>query len=343
MHRHRARRSRRIRGSHANSCKGDIELSSVPTARSFVVPGHGLGSEVIFVTGFARSGTTLVNNVFRNYLDAGFVNEGQFIVAYGLRLHRYGDLTVAANRRRLIHDLSRDSFFSILKRNYHVGIDWRRALNDASSFSEVVLDVLTQVAAGTGTHRIGSKYPVFGWHLDLLDTLFPECKVVHVVRDGRDCALSHRHVTWGHQNVYVAARHWRAYLCGVRKYAKRMTGRFLELRYEDLLVEPEQAMSTLERFVTGSDSGRATQRFMLNARLLRPCKIAGWRQKMTPRAQAIFEGVAGDALQAAGYPLTGTARVPSWPLRAMYVAHDQLSREGWYWARKAFPSIPEYK
>lgn len=296
----------------------------------------------IFLTGFARSGTTWVNKVFRDYFDAGFVNEGQFIVAFGSRLSNWGDLRTGENFRRLLRDLRADEFFSILERNYGVEIDWRRVAAGPPNFSAIVLDVLRQIADGMGKHKIGSKYPVFGRHLSLLNRLFPNCRVVHVIRDGRDCALSHKHMTWGHQNTYAAAVHWRDYLRKARGTAQNMGDRYLEVRYEDLLAEPEPTMMAMEKFLTGA-SGPVTERFMADSRGLKHEKIAQWRRLMPMRDQAIFEGVAGEALRESGYPLTGAGHRPALFLRALYVAHDRISREGWHWARKVFPGLSEFR
>lgn len=296
----------------------------------------------IFLTGFARSGTTWVNRLLRDYFSVGLVNEGQFIVALGSRLARYGDLQEGENFRRLLRGLRDDEFFRILKRNYHVEIDWHRVAAGPPSFPEIVLDILRQIADKMDKHRIGSKYPVFGRYLGLLDELFPNCRVVHVVRDGRDCALSHRHMTWGHQNTYAAAVHWRDYLRKARSAAQRMSGRYLEVRYEDLLAKPEATVVVLEKFLTGT-SGPITERFMVESSRLRSEKVAHWRDAMPARDQAIFEGVAGDALRDAGYPITGTGRRPTAVARAVYTVHDRSTREAWHWARKLFPVIPERK
>lgn len=296
----------------------------------------------LFLTGFARSGTTWVNKLLRDYFDAGFVNEGQFIVSFGRRLARYGDLELDSNRRRLIRDLRSDPFFAILKKNYSVEIDWRRIAMARSAFASIVLDVLVQIAEQMGKSRIGSKYPVFGLHLDLLNRHFPDCRVLHVIRDGRDCALSHRGVRWGHQNSYAAAVHWRDYLREARRASQDMQGRYLEVRYEDLLAKPEPNMSALEEFVTGS-SGPGTERFMADVKQLKAEKVAGWRHAMPLRDQVIFEAVAGEMLRDLGYPLTGAARAPSIFSRAVYVAHDRVIREAWHWARKVFPAISEYR
>jgi len=297
----------------------------------------------IFLTGFARSGTTWVNRLMRDYFDAGFVNEGQFIVAFGLRLSRYGDLCQQENFQRLLLDLGRDEFFSILERNYSVTIDWHHLEAGPTSFTAATLGILQQIAAQTGKSRIGSKYPVFGRHLDLLNRLFPDCRIIHVIRDGRDCAMSHRHVTWGHQNACAAAVHWRKYINVTRNAAQAMPGRYLEIRYEDLISNPETSMAELEQFVTGAPAGPVTTRFMSDAKQLKPEKIARWREAMSLRDQAIFDGVAADMLESCGYPLSGMGRPPSAFLRAWYATHDRLSREAWHLARKMVSTIPETK
>lgn len=301
------------------------------------------GGSPIFLTGFARSGTTWVNRLMRDYFGAGFVNEGQFIVTFGLRLSRYGDLRQKENFRRLVTDLRRDEFFSILKRNYPVTVDWDDLERGPPSFTAITLGILRQIAMQMGKARIGSKYPVFGRHLDLLNRLFPDCRVVHIIRDGRDCAMSHRHVTWGHQNTYAAAVHWRKYINATRNAARDMPGRYLEIRYEDLISTPASSMAELEQFVTEAPPGPITERFMRDANQLKPEKLARWREAMSLRDQAIFEGVAGDLLESCGYPLSGVARPPSALQRGWYAMHDRLSREAWHLARKMVPTIPETK
>jgi len=317
----------------------NVPIPSNATARA----AHCLNPDApIFLTGFARSGTTWANRILRDYFDAGFVNEGQFIVSFGLRIAQYGDLCVDGNWNRLLRDLRDDPFFAILGRNYPVRMDWQRIAAAQRTFSALVLDMLGQIAEQTGKHRIGSKYPVFGRYLELLNAHFPKCRVVHVIRDGRDCALSHRHMTWGHQNAYAAAVHWREYLDKAQRGSQAMPDRYLEIRYEDLLGNPEVTIAALEKFITGAPPGLVTERFMRVAKL-KPEKIAGWRQAMTPREQAIFEGAAGDVLQRLGYPLTGTGRALPWFERSLYTMHDRCSREAWHWARRCVPAISEYK
>lgn len=297
----------------------------------------------LFLTGFARSGTTWVNRLLREYFDAGFVNEGQFIVSFGKRLAHYGDLRKKRNHTRLLRDLSRDSFFTIVHRNYSVEIDWEQVAAVPPTFSSITINILSQIAAQTNKHRIGSKYPAFGCHLNILNHLFPNCKVIHVVRDGRDCALSHKGVRWGHQNTFSAAIHWKRYIQLARQSSAIMAGRYLEIRYEDLLLKPEQSMRDLETFVTDNEEFPITQRFIHESLKLKTEKVERWRTDMTAESQAIFEGVAGDMLEHCGYPLTNVAHVPSFLSRIGFRIHDRVKRESMHIARKIFTHIPEKK
>jgi len=297
----------------------------------------------VFLTGFARSGTTWVNHLFREYLDAGFVNEGQFIINYGLRLDHFGDLHRQENFDNLVGHMSRDAFFSILKRNYSVSIDWEQVRRQEPRFQDIVREILRQVASGLGKKTIGSKYPVFGRHMGLLVRLFPDCRVVHVIRDGRDCALSHRTLTWGHQNTYAAAVNWNKYLATMRKDSGILGDRYLEIRYEDLLTKPEQSMQRLAQFVTGNDGVDVARRFLADRNAGKQGSIARWRRDMPPGSQAIFETVAGEMLAAYGYPLTGSRRAIPGLFKWACLAHDRAVREAWHYLRKLNKNIGDRK
>jgi len=55
---------------------------------------------------------------------------------------------------------------------------------------------------------------------------------------------------------------------------------------------------------------------------------------MPPRAQAIFEAVAGDVLQEVGYPFTDVIRLATPLAKACYVTHNRIMRESGKWARR---------
>ncbi len=313
--------------------------SQVPSKYSL-----GGSRQPIFIIGFARSGTTWVTRLLRDYCDVGMVNEGQFIIAFGKRIKHRGDYMGATAYKKFVNRLSKDQYFDILRNNYSIEIDWKKVMATDPKFSAGVVDVLSQIASQMGKERIGSKFPGFGWHLPLLNELFTDCRILHIIRDGRDCALSHKHMVWGHQNVYSAARYWRDYLRQVGEAKAEMKGRYLEIRYEDLLEKPEQEMMRLAKFVCRDCAEHVTERFLREEKaLLRRDRICLWKNAMSPRECAIFEAVAGDVLEEHGYLVTGTEYMPPAPMRMGYMAHDRLSRELWHWVRKVFRKIPERK
>lgn len=299
----------------------------------------------IFITGFARSGTTWVNQILRDYCDVGLVNEGNFIVHYGQRLRSYGDLLPPKIYEKLVRRLPRDAFFAILRRNYSIEIQWQRVRAAGPRFSACVLEILTQISDGMGNSRIGSKYPGFGWDLSLLTELFPRCSIVHVIRDGRDCALSHKAMTWGYQNTYTAACHWRKYLQDVRKSVERGECRYHEVRYEDLITQPEETLRSLARFVGGASEADVLPRFRAEAEKWRRPEdaVARWCRAMSLRDQFVFETIAGDMLAESGYAARGLRKPIPAVSKAAFIVQDQCMREFWRWSRKMIKSLPEQK
>lgn len=70
---------------------------------------------------------------------------------------------------------------------------------------------------------------------------FPESRVIHVFRDGRDCYCSARHhPNMSHMNLGDFARYWRTFI----RARMRLQGqeRIYDVRYEHLIASPEEAI-----------------------------------------------------------------------------------------------------
>jgi hypothetical protein len=107
----------------------------------------------------------------------------------------------------------------------------------------------TDYAHGHGKPRWADKTPRYALSLDYILELFPDCQIIHVIRDGRDVVVSHRH-RWGYLSALKAVEKWSRYIRTARAVGQRLPpGRYHEVRYERLVAEPEPTLRELLEFL----------------------------------------------------------------------------------------------
>ncbi len=268
-----------------------------------------------FFVGYPRSGTTLFRAIFDSHPRMAIPGESHFIVPMAGRRHRYE--TDAGFRLPLfVEDLLAEPRFLL----WEIPEDDVRALYDArspASVPEGILLAFEAYAISRGKPRAGDKTPAYVWHLPVLDRMFPRARFIHIIRDGRDVALSHVNVAFLQKRLEEAAIYWRHAVLAARGYGAALgPERYREVRYEDLLDDPEGTVrslcgfvdlefdeSMLRYFERADDLARPAHHPEAHRRLaLPPTKgLRDWRTQMSPRDLAIFEVLAGDALSQLGY------------------------------------------
>jgi sulfotransferase family protein len=99
-------------------------------------------------------------------------------------------------------------------------------------------------AAQLGKTRWVDKSPSYALITDFLDTLFPNCQIVHVIRDPRDVVDSWRR-RWGPRSAFRATRLWPLHVQSARQFGAAHPERYFEMRYEELVRSPERVMREL--------------------------------------------------------------------------------------------------
>ena len=286
--------------------------------------------EFFVVVGSGRSGTQYLASVLRRTLDIGFAAEPKIIVRTWNRIGSFGDLADDANLRRLAERVHGSKMFRHLRT--HVGVETTpdTILNRLSerTYADMIRTSLRIVADARGCERMGWKDPEDCDNIPVLAELFPEARFVHIVRDGRDMALSMLKMDWGPTNTYALARYWKRCVETARRDGRALgPDRFFELRYEDLVVKPTATAHRLGAYLNGDSHPEQVDAF---AALLEetsdPSRVDVWKRKMSADDQRIFEAVAGDTLDAFGYDRVVGAAARLSPVAAGYYRSSNFVR-----------------
>lgn len=273
-------------------------------------------SAPFFLVGAQRSGTTMLRLMLNRHSRLCVPFESVFIPEFFQRLPEFGDLTSGHNIARLLDEIVRHPF---VQKGRLVSDPDAVLAHNPQSYAALVGAIFSQLARDRGKPRWGDKTPSYVLDMDVLWHLFPGCKFVHLVRDGRDVAASLRTLSWGSRNLIKSARDWRWKVTLGRKMGEMIPGHYMEVRYEDLVLESAETLASICAFL-GEEFEAAMLDFYESAVTEMPAesmrwhrssvsapdsgKVQTWRNTMTLSDQIVFEQVAGDTLAMFGYERT---------------------------------------
>jgi hypothetical protein len=212
---------------------------------------------------------------------------------------------------------------------------------------EIVAGLMEKNAVGEGKIRWGDKTPYYVLHIPKLLDWFPRAQIIHLIRDGRDVALSlfARQKDFGVYNTYFAAKYWQQYVeTGRADGALLSAAQYLEARYEDLLRDPRAALVRIcdflgeqfaESLVDFKKSGQPGKTPLLQ-KPVQVDNVEKWRRRLTLTQVRVFEAAAGTTLERLGYPLGTKKRSLSLPVRAAFRAHNAARK--WLARRRGWPA-----
>jgi len=96
--------------------------------------------------------------------------------------------------------------------------------------------------------RWGDKTPGYVKQMREIQTYLPEARFVHLIRDGRDVALSVLKQPWGPQTIEAAAEKWRSRVLRGRSQQPYL-GFYMEVKFEDLVLHTERELRRICEFV----------------------------------------------------------------------------------------------
>jgi hypothetical protein len=266
-----------------------------------------LGEAPFFVVGSARSGTTLLRLILNSHPQLAVPPESRFITEL---LPRSGHVSVET----YLKDLAAHRRFQ----SWNIDIDNVRALlsgQDEVPYSLAIEMTYRAFARTYGKSRWGDKTPRYVEHIPQLVSLFPHAQFIHLVRDGRNVALSYAHMDFGPKTVAKAAQIWtRRVTRGIEDGRPLGPTRYKEIRYEDLAGDSETFVKEICEFL-GVDfdpqmfdeeeraKGASDRAEKYNPHVTGQAVSAtrSWETDMPPDQIEVFEAIGGDLLEELGY------------------------------------------
>lgn len=290
---------------------------------------NGRTDTPFFIVGAMRSGTTLLRLMLASHPRLAIPPESHFLPELLEFEQSAGGL--AGSRGAIIEWLVSHRRLADLK----LGADWMRAtLMTLEPFTthSIASVVFAEYARREGKSRWGDKTPRYRSFMPQLRRLFPDARFIHLLRDGRDTALSAWRSRLGPKTWAAAVYDWRDSVRDAWKGQRSLPPEFvLEVRYEDLLQHPQDVLRNICAFLGEeyfpemlSFSHAAPKQVpeweaAWHAKLeepLDPKNREKWKRELSPEQVLLFDWVAGKELVAAGYP---RAKLPA-GIRARYRA-----------------------
>ena len=270
-------------------------------------PATHTRSGPVFVIGAARSGTSLLTWLIRRYLRVNFGCENPFIIRFYRRLLKYGDLHEDDNLKRLIADIAKERCFQRWTFRFGFVLYQQRVFDRVAGgprgYPQVLDAIFGELALYQGLGRWGDMAPEYNLNLPILLNLFPDAQFVHIIRDGRDVALSGLKMHFGAGNVYRAAVEWRETMLRIGHFSSSLSSRqVFTIHYEALLTHPVETFGHLIDFLGIEPRNDLLSGIAADVPLLLRSGNSGkWETHLSKRQQQLFEQVAGDQLRRAGY------------------------------------------
>jgi hypothetical protein len=286
----------------------------------------------VFIVGCDRSGTTLLRLMLNQSPILHIPQESKFLVALHKNQELYGDFTQAYQRWFFIRDLQTNQatsktftfpIFNLTQEEAEANL----AKAAPTNFAGAAATMFSTSALKYNKQRWGDKTPHQIQNIPFLAQAFPDAKFIHVIRDGRDVAVSIRKAGWRGGKILEIARYWKKQVEAGRSAGVLLgTNRYFEVFYEQLIEQPETTLKNLcnwleleytpqmlKYYVTANENipKEHSNLFELTNKPLDTSRVYAWKRQLSHQEVAEFESVTSELINTLGYKLSG-AKIPLW-------------------------------
>ena len=206
----------------------------------------------IFVVGCPRSGTTLLYHML--------LSAGKFAIyraethVFNVFMPHFGNVRSPRARTKLIDEWLKTDYFRCTGLSASTLRD--RILANCRNGGDFLRIVMGDIAEQQGASRWGECTPEHLLYIDKIKRDIPDAKVIHVIRDGRDVAVSLDRQRWirpfpwdKKQSLLVAGLYWEWMLEKGRKLGSQIRPDYMEVRFERLVAHPREELRVISAFI----------------------------------------------------------------------------------------------
>lgn len=288
----------------------------------------------IFIVGCGRSGTTLLGSILNAHPNICIFHETFLLPFY---YNFINNKSIHKHYPKWLNILQQRSEFNA------------KFVDKLCCSMDDNIDNITNMfmaaAEKKGAKRWGEKAPRYIYNVPQILAMFPQAKIIHIIRDGRDVNNSMLKKFDDAKNIYCAALKWRiAVKEGNRLKEILSAENYYEIKYEDLLSSLEVEVRKLLQFLDEDFSAQClehhknfsyelsdphAQHFSNVKRQLIKNNFNKWKEELSVSQIKTIEKMNGQLLDRLGYPtLHKKDRLPLYK-GAWYVGLDFCSYLYW--------------
>ena len=295
-----------------------------------IMPKACCEARPIIIVGSPRSGTTLLRLMWNAHPGVIMPHECPFMYELYPKYASVDHLT-KTHIDQFLDDLFLVKDCAVLKLDRDSLLERLISLENPD-YAHVIDAVYREFASRHGKHdaRWGDKHTQFIMHMPEIISLFPNARFIHIVRDGRAVVSSMLKTKLGtyklpngrayNSNQPISAAKLWAYSVqlGSAEGARMGPEKYLEIKYENLILEPETVCKNMCHFV-----GEAFSEAMLDTQSRKECsfipqhkqarwhtnigkdlvksRVNRWREELDRHNIVVVEYLAGRVLDRYGY------------------------------------------
>ena len=273
----------------------------------------------VFIVGCPRSGTSFLYHLLLS--AGGFARFHTQMNVFDVLEPIFGDLRSESAKQQMMQEWLRSKAFGVS------GLDAAaiesKVMSECRNGSDFLRIVMDEIAAKQGVDRWVDSTPTNIPHMPRIARDFPDAQFVHIVRDPRDVALSldkrhwSRPLPWDrNRSLLAAGLYWEWIVRKGRKFGAALGSRYREIRYEELVSQPEPALQRIGEFL-GHDLDYGRIQASSVGSVKKPLTsfkedlkeghfspVGRWKEKFPGDQLVWFERLVGTYMQELGYELS---------------------------------------